>query len=227
MTAYHFAFDLNHFGWIHQDFYRAPLWTLQRTCILSLFLFCAGVGQSMAIANGQSWLQFWRRWGQIAGCAALVSLGSALVFPKSWIYFGVLHGIAGMLLICRFTSGWGHWLWPTGAATLVVWWCAPSLHALFPQMGVFDANALSFVGLASGKPITEDFVPIFPWLAVMWWGMAVGQWLIANPKHPWVKRLGSSKGLPPLTWLGQWSLTWYMVHQPVLMGVLMAAAFLR
>src|SRR5207244_2966870 len=31
MTVFHFCFDLNHFGWIRQDFYRDPAWTLQRT----------------------------------------------------------------------------------------------------------------------------------------------------------------------------------------------------
>ena len=27
MTAFHFSFDLNYFGFIHQDFYRNPVWT--------------------------------------------------------------------------------------------------------------------------------------------------------------------------------------------------------
>jgi uncharacterized membrane protein len=40
-----------------------------------------------------------------------VSAGSYLVFPKSFIYFGVLHGIAVMLIVVRLTAGWGRWLW--------------------------------------------------------------------------------------------------------------------
>lgn len=103
MTAFHFAFDLNHFGFIHQDFYRDIVWTGQRTCILSLFLFCAGFGQAMAVEAGQDWRRFWKRWMQIALCAVAVSAGSALMFPNSWIYFGVLHGMAAMLIVCRLT----------------------------------------------------------------------------------------------------------------------------
>ena len=49
MTCFHFAFDLNHFGFIHENFYGDPLWTVQRTCILSLFLLCAGFGQAVAV----------------------------------------------------------------------------------------------------------------------------------------------------------------------------------
>jgi peptidoglycan/LPS O-acetylase OafA/YrhL len=31
----------------------------------------------------------------------------------------------------------------------------------------------------------------------------------------------------PLQWLGRWSLSWYMVHQPVLIGMLAAIAALK
>ncbi|MDO9164790.1 MAG: heparan-alpha-glucosaminide N-acetyltransferase domain-containing protein, partial [Rhodoferax sp.] len=81
MTVFHFCFDLNHFGYWRQDFYRDPFWTWQRTLILSLFLFSAGVGQAIAVAQGQSWTRFWRRWAQVAGCALLVTLGSWLMYP--------------------------------------------------------------------------------------------------------------------------------------------------
>jgi peptidoglycan/LPS O-acetylase OafA/YrhL len=29
-------------------------------------------------------------------------------------------------------------------------------------------------------------------------------------------------GAAPLAWLGRWSLSWYMLHQPVLIGALWA-----
>src|SRR5664279_4344530 len=87
MTAFHFGFDLNQFGYIKQDFYRDPLWTWQRTLIVSLFLFCAGLGQAIAVAQGQSWPRFWRRWAQVLGCALLVTAGSWWMYPKSFIYF--------------------------------------------------------------------------------------------------------------------------------------------
>ena len=64
MTAYHFCFDLDHFGLIQQDFYRDPFWTWQRTAIVSLFLFTAGLSQAVASAQGQGWPRFWRRWGK-------------------------------------------------------------------------------------------------------------------------------------------------------------------
>ncbi len=77
MALFHFAFDLNHFGWLvpTHNFITDPLWTVQRTCIVSLFLFCAGLSMAVALHAGQRWPKFWRRWAQIAGCAVLVSVG--------------------------------------------------------------------------------------------------------------------------------------------------------
>jgi uncharacterized membrane protein len=114
MAIFHFCFDLNHFGFTRQNFYTDPLWTTQRTCIVSLFLFCAGLGQAIAFDQGQAWQRFWRRWLQVAACAVAVSLGSWFVFPRSFISFGVLHCIALALIVMRLSTGAGRGLWLMG-----------------------------------------------------------------------------------------------------------------
>jgi uncharacterized membrane protein len=218
MTAFHFAFDLNHFGWLKQDFYNDPLWTWQRTAIVSLFLFCAGLGQAVAVEQGQSWSRFWKRWGQVAGCALLVTAGSYWMYPRSFIYFGVLHGIAVMLILVRFTAGWGRWLWLAGALAILAKPLALIAHAQWPGLEFLNGPAWNWLGLVSRKPVTEDYVPLVPWLGVMWWGLAAGQWLLAH-RRQWVQRAMPAQA-NPLAWLGRWSLTWYMLHQPVMIGLL-------
>ena len=227
MTCFHFAFDLNHFGFIHENFYRDPLWTVQRTCILSLFLLCAGFGQALAVHAGQSWSRFWRRWLQIAACALAVSVGSAWMFPQSWIYFGVLHGMAVMLLVCRATASWGLWLWPAGGTVVMLGVFAPQLHTALGLAPVWDLKALNWLGLVSRKPVTEDYVPLLPWLGVMWWGFAAGQCVLARGWLPRLDAIAAGLPLHPLSWLGRWSLSWYMAHQPVLIGLLTLAGLLR
>ena len=220
MTAFHFCFDLNHFGWIRQNFYTDPTWTLQRTLIVSLFLFCAGLGQAVAVEQAQSWSRFWKRWAQVAGCAVLVTAGSVWMFPKSYIYFGVLHGIALMLVVTRLTAGGGRWLWLAGAVALAFGLLAPQAHAAWPQLEFLNGRAWNWLGLVSRKPVTEDYVPLFPWLGVMWWGMAAGQWLLAHRRAMLQRPLPAAAS--PLAWLGRWSLSWYMLHQPVLIGLFTA-----
>ena len=213
MAVYHFCFDLNYFRLIApQDFYRDLFWTWQRTCIVSLFLFCAGLGQAVAWQQRQPWPRFWRRWAQIAGCALLVTLGSYVMFPRSFIYFGVLHGIAVMLILVRLTAPWGRWLWLAGAIAIVL----PQLV----QHPVFDSRWTNWTGLVTRKPITEDYVPLLPWLGVMWWGMAAGTWVLAR-RPQWFSGAIPRAGAPLAT-LGRWSLSFYMLHQPVLIGLLMA-----
>ena len=57
MTVFHFSFDLNHFRLIPpQQFLLDPFWTWQRTAIVSLFLFTAGLSQAVAL-HGQGLLQ--------------------------------------------------------------------------------------------------------------------------------------------------------------------------
>jgi uncharacterized membrane protein len=222
MTAFHFCFDLSNAGLIQANFYRDPVWTWQRTCILSLFLLCAGAGQAIAVSQGQSWQRFWRRWAQIAACALLVTLGSALVFPKSFIYFGVLHGMAVMLLIARLSAGCGRWLWPMGAAVLALKFAAPSWLGEGWLPAALNDKTLNWIGLVSVKPITEDYVPLVPWLAVVWWGMAATQWWLRRQDSAIHSAASDRPSTPfvllPVVFLGRWSLSYYMVHQPVLLA---------
>jgi uncharacterized membrane protein len=219
MALFHFAFDLNHFSLLSpkQNFYADPLWTVQRACIVSLFLFCAGLSLAAALHAGQSWPRFWKRWAQVAGCALLVSIGSALMFPKSFISFGVLHGIAVMLVMARLAAPLRAGLWLLGAAALLL--------PLLWRHPFFDSRWTNWVGLVTAKPVTEDFVPVLPWLGVLLWGLAAGQWLLRQ--QPAVLAGAVPGWLRPLATLGRWSLSFYMLHQPVLIGALLAWTAVR
>ena len=219
MTVYHFCFDLNHFGLIHQAFLSDPFWTTQRTAIVSLFLFTAGLSQSVALRQGQGWPRFWRRWAQVAGAALLVTLGSWFMFPKSFIYFGVLHGIAAMLVVARLTGGWGRWLWPLGALAIALPWLAPTAMAQWPALELLNQRGWNALGFITRKPFTEDYVPLLPWMGVVWWGLAAGHWVFVRRPH-WLGGSGQGGALGHFMarW-GRWSLSYYLLHQPVLVGL--------
>ncbi|MDO8279373.1 MAG: heparan-alpha-glucosaminide N-acetyltransferase [Burkholderiaceae bacterium] len=228
MTVYHFCFDLNHFGYLRQDFLGDAFWTSQRTAIVSLFLFCAGMGQAAAQLQSRGAPRFWQRWAQIAACALLVSAASWLIFPASFIYFGVLHAIAVMLLVVQPLSRWGqrHPLWLAVLATvlLLLPLAAPGLLVSSGLQDLFNSRALNWLGWISRKPFTEDYVPLLPWAGVMVWGLLVGQAVLRKPPDWLMAPLPG--GGRPLIWLGRHSLGWYMLHQPVLMGLLASASWL-
>ena len=217
MAAFHFCFDLSYFKLIRQNFYVDPFWTTQRSIIVTLFLLTAGVSQAVALQQASGERRFWRRWLQIALCAALVSAGSALMFPNSFISFGVLHGIALMLIVVRLTHRWGAWVWLAGLAAIVL------PHLISNPW--FDTRWTNWIGLVTRKPVTEDFVPVLPWVGVMWWGLAAGRWMIER-RPGWLSG-AVPVGLGGLALLGRWSLSFYMLHQPVLIGALMIYLALR
>jgi uncharacterized membrane protein len=218
MAVFHFLFDLNHYGYLQprHSFHHDALWVSQRTVIVSLFLFCAGLGVAVAQAQGQSWARFWRRWAQVAGCAVLVSIGSTFMFPRSFIFFGVLHGIAVMLIVARLAAPLRLWLWPLGALALLLPWVL--------KIEAFNIKPLAWTGLITRKPVTEDFVPVLPWLGVMLWGVAAGQALLAHRRGVLTGPLAAP--LQPLAVLGRWSLSFYMLHQPVFIGGILAGRWL-
>jgi uncharacterized membrane protein len=228
MAGFHFCFDLNHYRLLDppQHFLSDPFWTGQRIAIVTLFLGCAGLGQALALDAGLGWPRFWRRWAQVAACAALVSLGSAQMFPLSWISFGVLHGVAVMLLLVRL-------LVPALERAQARWARMPSVNRVLLALGALalalphglrsawlDGRWWNWTGLVAHLPRTEDYVPLLPWIGVMLWGLALGRWLLAH-RPTWLA--GPLPGLArPLAVLGRWSLSFYMLHQPVLIGLLLA-----
>jgi uncharacterized membrane protein len=212
MAAFHFCFDLNYFKLMpKQNFYTDPFWTWQRACIVTLFLFCAGLSQAAAHEADVPWPRFWRRWAQIAGCAVLVSIGSWLMFPNSWSSCGVRHGIALMLIVARLSAPFGgRLLWPLGGVALALPW--------FVRSPFFETRWTNWVGLVTRKPVTEDWVPLLPWVGVMLWGLATGLWLLRRRRHWLAGR--PPRAAAPLAARGRWSLPIYKRHPPVFIGLL-------
>ena len=230
MACFHLSFDLNQYRFVPaQNFYGDPFWTTQRLCIVSMFLLGAGAGQAVAVDAGQPWTRFWRRWAQVAGCAVLVSLGSRLMFPDSWISFGVLHAMALMLLLLRLA---GTRLPPARlarsplaiAGVLLVAVAAWRLPHLVSDP-FFDSRLTDWVGLVTHLPITEDYVPVLPWLGMMLVGYLLASLLLVHARPAFGGRVPAVAR--PLAVLGRWSLSFYMIHQPVLIGGLELLRMIR
>jgi uncharacterized membrane protein len=209
MIAYHFAFDLRYFGVIRADFENDPFWLDTRTPIVAAFLALVGVSLVLADRDGLPWPRFLRRVAVIAGCALAASAASWFLFPRTFIYFGVLHCIAVSLLVARPFARRPVLAVVLGTAVVVAG--ATLSHP------AFDMRALSWIGFATMKPDTQDYVPLFPWLGVVLAGIGLGHALVRVQFRPIAWLAGTPRAL---RWLGQHSLATYMIHQPVLMGLI-------
>lgn len=209
MFVYHFAFDLRFYRVIAADFEHDPFWLGFRALIVAAFMLLVGVSMVLADRAGATRGHFLKRVGVIALCALAASAGSFFLFPRSFIYFGILHCIAVASVLARPLVRRPHAALVIGCVAIVagVAWSHP----------VFDARALSWLGFTTMKPATEDFVPLAPWAGVVLVGVALGQVLA---RHGF-RAIAPFAGAPaPLRWLGRHSLPVYMLHQPVFLGAL-------
>jgi len=212
MIAYHFCFDLRYYGVLNADFEHSPFWLTARSLILSSFLLLAGISLVLAVRANPSPAKFWRRVGVIALCAIAVSAGSYALFPKTFIWFGVLHAIAVSLVLARPLVARPALALALGLAVLVAG--VGFAHASFNQIH------LAWIGFMTVKPATVDYVPLFPWTGVLLLGVALGHTLCRNN---WSAAAGAQRWPGWVAFLGRHSLAVYMLHQPLLIGVLWLA----
>lgn len=208
MAAYHFSFDLDYFGVIHQDFNHETFWLTARAIIVSLFLTLSGI--SLVLASSLDMRHFGMRQARLLAAALMVTAGSYALFPKSYIYFGILHFIFAASLIGRLFLRIPNVALVSGLLVI-----AAGLGFSNP---VFDLPYLQWIGLMTHKPYTEDYVPIFPWLGVVLIGIFLGNLLFVKLKPAWIYRECPKLKIP--SFLGRHSLAVYLLHQPILIGVL-------
>jgi uncharacterized membrane protein len=209
MVIYHFCFDLRYFRLTRWDFEHDPLWLTARAAILSSFLLIAGISAALAHRNPRSDARWSRHVALIGGAAVLVTAASFAMFPRSFIWFGVLHAIAASLIVARpFIDR------PRAAALAGIVAIVAGLTLSSP---LFDNRALGWLGFMTHKPVTEDYVPMFPWTGVLLLGIAAGHALVHN-RFAVLAPLGRAPRA--LRFLGRHSLAVYLVHQPLMLGAL-------
>lgn len=218
MVVYHLSYDLRAEGLIAADVVNALGWRVFARTIAGTFLFLVGVNLVLATRRGLSSPHFLRRLGLIAGGALIVTLATWWFNPRTFVFFGILHMIAlASVLALPFLR------LPTWAVVVaaVVVFVAPRYVAA----QLFDAPALWWLGLSTTPPASVDYVPVFPWFAVVLAGIAAGRWLIAySADGPFARWRPTAAAGRWVVLAGQWSLAIYLVHQPILVGAVAIAA---
>ena len=214
MVTFHVAWDLYYFGYSDVDVTQVIGWVVFQKGILSSFLLLVGMGLVLGHGEGIRWRPFWRRWGFLVVAALLTTAGTYWMFPDYFVFFGVLHAIAlfSLMALPFLRLRW----WVTGIIGAV--WIAANFLWNDP---VFELRWLAWIGFWPTSPPTSDVVPVFPWFGVVLLGVGLMRLILGMPL---AVRMRSWRNEEPvvrgLAVLGRWALPFYLVHQPVIIGLL-------
>jgi uncharacterized membrane protein len=130
--------------------------------------------------------------------ALLVSIGTYAYDPQTFIYFGILHCIGfGLLLLIPLRK----------------------LKELNIPLGllVLFISTLTLPPTPYSLPPTLDYYPLFPWVGLMMIGAGFGHFLYIRNSFIIHNSKFKILALP-----GRHALLIYMIHQPILLGILYA-----
>lgn len=219
VVLFHLVWDLEFTGFISGIAYH-PLWLAFGRGLAGSFMFLVGISLILAARSPLRLSTYAKRLVKIIVAAAAITVVTWFVFPETFIYFGILHAITAATLIGTLFLRAPAWLCVLVAVLFLV---APVLW----QSGNFDTRWLAWIGFAAQPPRSNDFVPIFPWVGLTLTGMAVARlllsWSPAQAISKWTPNGWPGRGL---IWMGRRSLIIYLVHQPIMFGVLVPLSWL-
>ncbi len=218
MAIYHFSWDLQHFGYVTPPTVDVGGWKLFARADASSFLFL--VGLSLVLANSPKirWRGFSARLARILAGAAAITIVTYVVTPRDFIFFGILHSIAVASLV-----GLAFLRIPAPLTLLAA--AAAFAAPFYLRSPVFDHPALWFIGLSETLRPSSDYVPLLPWLAPVLTGIATARIARRSGVLEWLRaRNPAGRIASLLAFAGRHSLAVYLLHQPILFGLVFAAS---
>ena len=218
MVLYHLVYDLDTFGGYGIES-TTGFWA--RFADLTAFSFVFLVGVSLSISYARSgegsgrpaFSKYLLRGIKIVGYGMLLTIGT-WVFGMGIIVFGILHLIGTSIILA----------YPFLRFRLVNLLAGASVIAAGLYVNVLDLTSESLwllpLGVVPEGIFMPDYRPLLPWFGVVLLGVFAGNLVYGNGKR--IAGLAGRMPPParPLTFLGRHSLFIYLVHQPILVGLL-------
>lgn len=196
MIFFHFSYDLGLFGYIKIDVQKDLFWWFLPRLIVFMFMIAVGVSLRLVHKSGLNYKKFWPRFAQILTFALIITLTTYFLFPTRWVYFGTLHSIAlCSLMALPFIK------YPKQAGLLGLCITVPALFGLnYPFFKM--------------QHVSMDYIPPLPWFGYVLIG-------IYCEFRNWDKvQYKKIPGESALNFMGRHGLLIYVLHQPIMYGIL-------
>lgn len=158
--------------------------------------------------------------------SAMIALG--MLNSDSKIWFGVLHLLGVCMMLYPLLKKLPTWLLAVLGVGIVVLGYWFGTFTLAPSAGGFDWREVLFVfGLRLPGFSAGDYFPLFPHLGWFMLGIVLGR-TVYRDKHTLFPRVRADVlPLRVLQFAGRHSLELYLVHQPVIYGILQLIAWIQ
>jgi uncharacterized membrane protein len=213
MIAFHFLFDLWYFAGL-RIVLDSGFWLLFARTTLIIFLLLVGVSLSLShgrvkgkLSQSEMAKKYLKRGLRIFGWGLIITAITFAAFPSSAIWFGVLHLIGLSIIFAIPVLSHRKTALAVGIMLILVGFFLSQITFSFPW--------LLWFGLMPQGFYTFDYVPVLPWSGVVLVGLFLGS-LVAG-----MNATKLPKNASPFCFLGRNSLLIYLIHQPVLVGLIL------
>lgn len=205
MVAYHTGVDLYLFGLIPKTLIYSPLLAVLQPLFAGVFIFLSGLSSQFSKSN-------YRRGVLTLLCAFLVSVVTGLMDVP--VTFGILHFLGSAMLlygllqdVCQRLP-----LWPSFA---VCGFLFVICFFVFPLEIKKEIPYLYVLGVTTKQFQSADYFPLLPWLPLFGAGAFWGRFVVRGGMPDWFYTMR----IPFLPVIGRHTLPIYLLHQPVVYGV--------
>lgn len=153
---------------------------------------------------------------------------SGFFLPEEVVWFGVLTLLGSSMLLTAALDPLLRRVPPAvgvAVSALLFWvtyptmkgfWNLPGRRLALPQ-ALYAGYPTAYLGFMPKSFFSTDYFPLLPWLFLFWAGYFLHH-LVGRERLAPLRR----SVCPPLGWMGRHSLVLYLLHQPVILGVLTA-----
>ena len=202
MLVLNFVTDLNHFGIMNTE--TGDQWWWMARIAASLFVGISGVSYFLAHRLEYDFTKTSGRTKRLIFWAFVITIITYIFEPSAYVRFGVLHLLALASIVAFPVARKPEFALGIGLILLII--------------PLSSNSNLVWLGLRETGFFAVDYFPLNPWLGIFFIGLA-----LASRIYPEGKPLTGIQWPEKWLWFGRNTLTIYVIHQPILIGLLILA----
>ena len=199
MLVLNFVTDLNHFGIMNTE--TGDQWWWMARIAASLFVGISGVSYFLAHRLEYDFTKTSGRTKRLIFWAFVITIITYIFEPSAYVRFGVLHLLALASIVAFPVARKPEFALGIGLILLII--------------PLSSNSNLVWLGLRETGFLAVDYFPLNPWLGIFFIGLA-----LASRIYPEGKPLIEIQWPEKWLWFGRNTLTIYVIHQPILIGLL-------